>query len=67
MNALLRQEPGDPRAKVIEAMARALCGTRRAWEATSEHNREFKRQQASDCLAALEAQGWGPKEEAIDE
>lgn len=52
-------DPADPRyAKAIEAAVIANVGSRRAWEATTELVRRFKRQQAADVLAALEAEGW---------
>jgi hypothetical protein len=56
-------EPGDPRAKAIEAMARAIYGPDPdsgipwAWADLSETNRERFRAMARTALAALEQEG----------
>ena len=63
-----RQEPGDPRAKAIEAMARqafneAVRGSNGPWEDQDDHVRQSWLNAAarnfSAALAALEAEGWG--------
>lgn len=59
-----RQEPGDPRAKAIEAMARALYMRNRqvyepSWGQADAAAREHYLADAKAALAALEAEGWG--------
>lgn len=64
--ALQRQEPGDPRAKAIEAMARAMYAVMRrrlakwdipTWEEQSAARHEAYREDARAALAALEQEG----------
>ena len=58
MTALQRQEPGDPRAKAIEAMARRLTESF-GYDVKEAYRSAFGTDLAEVALAALEAEGWG--------
>ena len=68
MTALQRQEPGDPRAKAIEAMAARCASWTNQWRDPengpfdgdeSDYLYGMARAMLESGLAALEAEGWG--------